>query len=78
MYFNNDIEICAGKKNKFPKKLPSFKRKLKPKPQYEKEKKDAQVLFFVVLTIKSGQLCLVVGSAAWLQTYKVSLQNKEE
>ena len=79
--FNNDIEICVGKKNKLPKRLPSFKRRPKPKSQYENEKKDAKV---------SNQFCnsksilcklvisnLVAGFTEGLQTNQVSLQNVE-
>ena len=56
IFFNNDIELCAGKKNKFPKLMPSFGRKLKPKSQYEKEKKDAKVLYLYFEILKSWEI----------------------
>ena len=44
MYFNRKYELCAGKKNEFPKGLMSFRRRRKKLSQYKKEIEDAEKL----------------------------------
>ena len=43
MHFRKKYEICGGKKNMFPKKMVAFRRKLKKKTDYKKEKEEAEV-----------------------------------
>ena len=43
LHFNKKYEICAGKKNQFPKEVASFRRRPKPDAQLQKEKEDAKV-----------------------------------